>query len=73
MSDPVMCTATDTWWDAARPDEKISQRLRCYTPADLALLLSGTGLTFERDSGEPGDLLRTQDAYLAVLRHEPQG
>ncbi|MBB5935818.1 class I SAM-dependent methyltransferase [Streptomyces zagrosensis] len=42
--DPLTCTATDTWWQVAQPDQKISQTLRCYAPADLALLLGGTGL-----------------------------
>jgi SAM-dependent methyltransferase len=45
--DPVTSTAFDTWWDAARPDEKITQVLRCYSPADLALLLEGTGLRLD--------------------------
>jgi SAM-dependent methyltransferase len=63
--DPVTCTATDTWWDADRPDDRISQRLRCYTPADLALLLEGTGL--ELATVVADDLL-DQDSYLAVMR-----
>jgi SAM-dependent methyltransferase len=71
--DPVTCTAIDTWWDADRPDAKISQRLRCYTPADLALLLEGTGLelgSIEVDEQRPvgQELLRRHDSYLAVLR-----
>ncbi|GAA3933968.1 methyltransferase [Amorphoplanes auranticolor] len=80
--DPVTCTATDTWWDAARPDEKISQRLRCYTPADLALLLAGTqlelatitagDLTFEATRRpEDSGLLRRHASYLAILRLGP--
>ena len=32
--DPVTCTAADTWWDVAHPEETITQTLRCYTPAD---------------------------------------
>jgi hypothetical protein len=78
----VTCTAVDTWWDAAHPDEKISQWLRCYTPADLVLLLDGTRLalstitagdrTFEA-TRQPGDsgLLRRHASYLAALRLEP--
>lgn len=79
--DPVTCTATGTWWDAAHPDEKISQRLRCYTPADLALLLAGTTLALSaitagehtfRPAHQPDDsgLLRQHHSYLAVLRHQ---
>ncbi|MGN9908609.1 class I SAM-dependent methyltransferase [Phytohabitans sp. LJ34] len=82
--DPVTCTATDTWWDAADPDRRISQTLRCYTPADLALLLGGTGLaltaiavaghTFEPGSPRPSlrELLNDHHQYLAVMRHEPR-
>ena len=66
--DPVTCVATGTWWDAARPDDKISQLLRCYTPADLGLLLEGTGLRLSTITA--GDLLREDESYLAVLRHQ---
>ncbi|GAA4464450.1 class I SAM-dependent methyltransferase [Phytohabitans houttuyneae] len=78
--DPVACVATDTWWDAADPARKISQTLRCYTPADLALLLDGTGLaltaitvagrTFDPATAQPGssELLHEQHQYLAVMR-----
>jgi SAM-dependent methyltransferase len=80
--DPVTCTATDTWWDAASPDHKISQTLRCYTPADLSLLLAGTGLaltaitvedhTFDPTTPLPGfsGLLHKHHEYLAVLHHD---
>jgi SAM-dependent methyltransferase len=63
--DPVTCTATDTWWPADRPHEAISQKLRCYTPADLTLLLEGTGLHLDKIN--PTDL-RDEYEYLAVLR-----
>ena len=79
--DPVSCTATDTWWDAADPDHRISQVLRCYTPADLALLLGGTGLElFSITAGDETfappeqpadrDLMRRENSYLAALRRE---
>jgi SAM-dependent methyltransferase len=70
--DPVRCTAIDTWWEAGRPDDEISQVLRCYTPADLALLLSGTGLRLATMAmGEDGrrKLLHEHHEYLAVLQH----
>ncbi len=38
--------------------------LRCYSPADLALLLGGTGLEIRF-----ADLPREAHSYLAVLRH----
>ncbi|MEO3808021.1 class I SAM-dependent methyltransferase [Sphaerisporangium sp. B11E5] len=77
--DPVTCTAHDTWWDASAPDRKVTQHLRCYTPADLSLLLTGTGLTMTAltigDRTHPpashpaaGELLRDHHEYLAVLR-----
>jgi SAM-dependent methyltransferase len=36
---------TDTWWFKGNPAVKTTQRLRCYSPADMALLLDGCGLT----------------------------
>ena len=77
--DPVTATAVDTWWDTAEPERRITQRLRCYTPADLRLLLEGTGLALTGilAGGEPVDLaadhagdaawLRDRHEYLAVL------
>jgi SAM-dependent methyltransferase len=79
--DPITCTAVDTWWPTSDPEDRISQRLRCYTPADLTLLLEGTGLelsaitvgeqTYPLDP-RPGmlELLREHYEYVAVLRHE---
>jgi SAM-dependent methyltransferase len=61
--DPLTCRATDTWWPAGQPDEAISQTLRCYTPADLTLLLEGTGLHLS----ELGDSRRGDAEYLAIL------
>lgn len=83
--DPVTCTAFDTWWEPAAPDRAIEQSLRCYTPADLALLLDGTGLALTTivagehvstaSSSHPGlvSLLREEFEYLAVLRHGTVG
>ncbi len=34
----------DRWWRPGHEAEHITQSLRCYTPADLRLLLEGTGL-----------------------------
>jgi SAM-dependent methyltransferase len=82
--DPVTCTAVDTWWEGGKPDDKISQVLRCYTPADLELLIAGTGLRLEAitvgDRTVPptrqpgwGRLLHEHHEYLAVLRPVPHG
>lgn len=46
------CRLLDHWWPAQRPDERVTQSLRCYSPQDLRLLLEGTGLALERV--EPG-------------------
>ena len=35
---------TDRWWRKTHPDVVVQQSLRCYHPADLRLLLEGTGL-----------------------------
>ncbi|WP_335987857.1 class I SAM-dependent methyltransferase [Glycomyces sp. MUSA5-2] len=77
--DPVAAVAVDSWWDAAEPERVITQRLRCYSPADLMLLLEGTGLVLKAivAGGEALDLaadhagdagmLRGHHEYLAVL------
>lgn len=35
---------TDSWWRKALPEVVLQQSLRCYSPADLELLLQGTSL-----------------------------
>lgn len=37
----------DTWWPVEREAEAVTQSLRCYSPADLQLLLKDTGLSLE--------------------------
>ncbi len=37
------CRRIDRWW--VEGEEPVEQSLRCYAPADLRLLLQGTGLT----------------------------
>jgi SAM-dependent methyltransferase len=41
----------DTWWPVGREQGAVTQSLRCYSPADLGLLLEGTGLGL--DAVEP--------------------
>ena len=43
--DAVQCQLIDNWWRKGNPAHVVSQYLRCYTPADLNLLLEGTGLS----------------------------
>ena len=43
--DASNCALTDTWWLKENPLIKTTQQLRCYSPADLSLLLEGSGLT----------------------------
>ncbi len=50
--DPVGCRMLDAWWTMDAPGTRVVQSLRCYAPADLRLLLEGTGLRL--DLIEPG-------------------
>ncbi|WP_211335891.1 class I SAM-dependent methyltransferase [Nocardia pseudobrasiliensis] len=73
--DPVTCVATDAWWESTAPERPIQQSLRCYTPADLELLLDGTGLSLSAivvgDTPSPREqapaLLGEEFEYLAIL------
>lgn len=42
--DPVYNRWIDEWQPVAHPENTLAQTVRCYTPADLLLLLEGTGL-----------------------------
>ncbi len=80
--DPVNSRFSDTWWVTDRPDEQWTQNVRCYSPADLRLLLERTGLALDAImvSGDPIDISETQlrvptlltreHEYLAVLTRE---
>jgi len=46
------CRMLDTWWLENDEARAVRQSLRCYSPADLRLLLDGTGLAL--DAVEPG-------------------
>jgi SAM-dependent methyltransferase len=76
--DPIGNRFIDTWWRTEQPKDAISQHLRCYTPADLLLLLEGTGLRLRHAEVEgitlELDTLATSDhplwrnhEYLVVL------
>ena len=45
--DPVHGCWIDEWIPVAEPEKALAQAIRCYTPADLLLLLEGTGLTIK--------------------------
>lgn len=42
------CRWEDTWWPQGQPEAAVKQSTRCYSPADLRLLLTGTGLQLQR-------------------------
>ena len=44
---PVRCRWIDEWVPTTAPDNALAQTIRCYTPADLLLLLEGTGLALQ--------------------------
>lgn len=46
--DPDGCRWNDTWWPVDHPEQAVQQSLRCYSPADLRLLVEGTGLQLQR-------------------------
>ncbi|MBW6475315.1 MAG: hypothetical protein K0B14_19465, partial [Anaerolineaceae bacterium] len=37
----------DEWQPVEHPDDTLAQTIRCYTPADLLLLLEGSGLKIQ--------------------------
>ena len=39
------CRMIERMWRIGHDDEAVTQSLRCYSPADLRLLLEGTGLS----------------------------
>ncbi|KGX88703.1 methyltransferase [Pontibacillus marinus BH030004 = DSM 16465] len=46
--DPVGCKMIDTWWQKGEPESKVTQYLRCYSPADLNLLMKESDLQLDR-------------------------
>ena len=42
------CRWQDTWWPKGKPEEAVRQTTRCYSPADLRLLLAGSGLELRK-------------------------
>lgn len=80
--DPVHGYWIDEWEPVEHPEHSLAQSVRCYTPADLILLLEGTGLKLQHVemSGEVVDVQENKittnttwfekdNNYLAVLRN----
>lgn len=47
----------DRWWPDAAPEKGAAQSLRCYSPADLKLLLGDTGLVLVDSEIVPGGMV----------------
>jgi SAM-dependent methyltransferase len=67
------CRMTERMWRIGFEEDGVTQSLRCYSPADLRLLLEGTGLSVldvepftDEAYGEPCDLADAM-LYLAAL------
>src|SRR5262245_20266267 len=67
------CRMTERMWRVGREDDAVTQSLRCYSPADLRLLVEGTGLSVrdvepftDESYGEPCALAYAM-LYLATL------
>lgn len=77
--DPISCRFLSEWWPRGRKRQTISESIRCYSPADLLLLLEGTGLIADRfeicgerfypdrETGTIHALLRTNRSYRVRL------
>jgi hypothetical protein len=53
--DAVGCRMIDSWWPVNDESQKVTQSLRCYSPADLTLITNMAGLTIQ--DIEPGGAL----------------
>ena len=61
--DPVHSRWIDEWQPIDHPENSLAQSLRCYTPADLLLLLEGSGLYIKHLEIE-GEVLDLQEAEI---------
>lgn len=77
--DAVNCRMLDSWWEVDQAQGKVMQSLRCYSPADLQLLMSGLNLNvvhyepggaMDYDAGQYIEKapLHKAMAYLAVIK-----
>ena len=60
------CRWIDEWVPVADPGRALAQSIRCYSPADLVLLLEGTGLALHHLELE-GGALAVEDAEAITL------
>lgn len=60
--DTQNCRMLDTWWRTESPEAPVTQSLRCYSPADLRILLEGTGLALK--DVKPGGTIDTSGRFL---------
>ena len=70
--DPQTCRLHNTIWRRDQEQERITQSLRCYSPADLRVLLEGTGLQLEEiepyESGHHAQLVPLTEAHLYLAK-----
>ncbi len=70
--DPETCRLCNTIWPRGQEQEKITQSLRCYSPADLRVLLKETGLQLEGiepyESGHHAQLVPLTQAHLYLAK-----
>ena len=66
---------TERMWRNGREDEAVTQSIRCYSPADLRLLVEGTGLALTDVEWyvdqRYGEQCRARDAMLFLARLSP--
>ncbi len=77
--DPILCRFLGEWLPRGGKRQTISESVRCYSPADLLLLLEGTGLVVDRfeicgelfapdrETGTVHAFLRTNRSYRVRL------
>ncbi|MFD1336788.1 SAM-dependent methyltransferase [Oceanobacillus iheyensis] len=79
--DAINCRMIDSWWKEDKKTEKVTQSLRCYSPADLELLISdipfnithcepGGEMNYEQGEYRESVSLDRAMSYLAVFRKE---
>jgi len=60
------CRWLDAWWPSGQQEQAVQQSLRCYSPADLRLLVEPTGLQLQHV--QPGGTVDwTQGTWLPVV------
>lgn len=76
--DAQNCRMTDTWWQVDEPQNSVIQSLRCYSPADLSLLLkeadlgldaaiSGGAVDYDKGAYLPKVPLEQAMSFMAII------